>query len=322
MLPEGWSGAATWGSGFSVDAARGHLYVPVGNIYTVPPEVAECERQRADDAPSCIPDDVIFDAIVALDIATGNVVWVFRSVAYEAWSSGNCGAPPFTHCPFPVGPDFDFGSAPLLFTQGLTEGSSVDLLGAGSKSGWFYTLSRDTGTLVWRTRVDPGGLLGGVAFGAAYDGQRIYVPGANSLVQPNRLVRGTELRTTRGSAVTALDPATGAILWQTAEPHNTAGEINSLGVNLARCAGPATVANGVVFVSSMHPTAPNFFALEAATGVILWEFFCGGSANSGPSVVDGMVLWACGYERFGGSYADELFAFAVPAQHVPLNLST
>ena len=49
------------------------------------------------------------------------------------------------------------------------------------------------------------------------------------------------------------------------------------------------MANGVVYASSMAKLATQnqMFALDAATGQILWEFGAGSSVNSGPAVVDG-----------------------------------
>ena len=87
----------------------------------------------------------------------------------------------------------------------------------------------------------------------------------------------------------ALDPATGAILWQVGDP------------NSAISVGPVTVAGDVVFVSSMagSPTAPTMLALNAATGQTLWSFASGASVNAGATVADGVVLWGSGYTHLG-----------------------
>ena len=64
---------------------------------------------------------------------------------------------------------------------------------------------------------------------------------------------------------------------------------------------PVTVANGVVYASSMAKLASQnqMFALDAATGAILWQFGAGSSVNSGPAVVNGTVYWGSGYSRSG-----------------------
>jgi len=55
------------------------------------------------------------------------------------------------------------------------------------------------------------------------------------------------------------------------------------------------------------------FALDAATGSILWRFSAGGSVNAGPSVVDGSVYWGAGYSTSGveGSGSNTFFAFSI-----------
>src|SRR5258708_3734618 len=83
-------------------------------------------------------------------------------------------------------------------------------------------------------RLWPGGALGGIEWGTATDGQRIYVAIANNGHLPYTLVP-TGQRITWGSW-SALDVATGKILWQTADP--TAGTIDP---------GSVSVANGVMY---------------------------------------------------------------------------
>jgi polyvinyl alcohol dehydrogenase (cytochrome) len=73
-----------------------------------------------------------------------------------------------------------------------------------------------------------------------------------------------------------------------------------------------TVANGVVYASSMARTGNQMFALDAATGAILWAFAAGSSVNAGPAVVDGTVYWGAGYNRLGlGSGNNRFYAFSL-----------
>jgi polyvinyl alcohol dehydrogenase (cytochrome) len=54
------------------------------------------------------------------------------------------------------------------------------------------------------------------------------------------------------------------------------------------------------------------YALDAATGAILWQFAVGSAVNSGPSVVDGTVYWGTGYARGpGGTSNTKLYAFSL-----------
>ena len=137
-----------------------------------------------------------------------------------------------------------------------------------------------TGAVGWSTVVGPGGATGGMQWGSATDGTRIYAAVANSAHLPYTLVSG---RTTRGGAWSALDAATGAILWQTAIPGRR-----------KIATGPVSVANGVVYAGSMARFGPNMYGLDAATGTILWRFASGGSVNSGRAVADGTVYWGSG----------------------------
>ena len=61
------------------------------------------------------------------------------------------------------------------------------LLGIGQKSGVYWALNPDTGTVVWQTQVGPGSGFGGIEWGTAFDGTRIYVPISNSWIP--RLLR-------------------------------------------------------------------------------------------------------------------------------------
>jgi polyvinyl alcohol dehydrogenase (cytochrome) len=55
------------------------------------------------------------------------------------------------------------------------------------------------------------------------------------------------------------------------------------------------------------------YALNAATGAILWSFASGGSCLSGASISDGMLYWGSGYSNFGfGTPNNKLYAFGLP----------
>ena len=76
------------------------------------------------------------------------------------------------------GPDYDFGSGPQFFTLG--SGSKArKVVGAGQKSGDYWLMDATTGEVLWRTHAGPGSTLGGIEWGSATDGKRIYVAEAN-----------------------------------------------------------------------------------------------------------------------------------------------
>lgn len=288
--PGGYSGGAIWGSTAVVDGRRGSLYITTGNNYDVPQSVKDCQAADPTSSSCLAPDDHI-DSFVALNLNTGAIKWATRLQGYDAWTVACIsGAGTNPNCPTPAGPDYDFGQGPMLFTAGGRQ-----LLAAGQKSGFFWALDPATGRVVWSTVVGPGGTLGGSEWGSATDGQRIYVAIANSTHQPYTLVSG---QTTTGGAWSALNAATGAIIWQTADP---LGDIDP---------GAVTTANGVVYAGSMDP-AGHMYGLEAATGAIRWTFASGGSVNSGAAVANGRVYWGSGYSHIAGTPNNKVYAFGL-----------
>jgi polyvinyl alcohol dehydrogenase (cytochrome) len=187
-----------------------------------------------------------------------------------------------------------------------------DIVAAGQKSGIMWGLNAATGAPVWRTSVGPGSSLGGLEWGSATDGSRIYFAVANfgfptgqsyDMVNPPI---GTPASSNAGS-FGAINATNGKIIWQTADPNGS--------IDL----GPVSVANGVVYTSSMGSLffpapQPTMFAFAAGNGKQLWQYATGGSSvNAGPAIVDGTVYWGSGYSHLGfGGADDRLFAFSVP----------
>jgi polyvinyl alcohol dehydrogenase (cytochrome) len=293
MVPEGYSGGAVWSNTLVVDTKRNSLYVTTGNNYEVPEEVAECAASvPLEDADGCLAPDNYIDAFVALDLGTGAIKWGRRLAGFDAWTYA-C----MIHvgwCPEPQGEDFDFGQGAMLFTvEG--KGGRRDLLGAGQKSGIFWALDPDTGAIVWSRQVGPGGAMGGMMWGSATDGKRIYVANTNGARQAHTLVSGEQIS---WGSWSALDAETGEILWQTGDPAQS------------KASGAVTVANGVVYAGSMGAQG-RMYAMDARTGEILWDYVSGGAINSGAAVVNGTVYWGNGYERYGATPGRKLFAFSV-----------
>jgi polyvinyl alcohol dehydrogenase (cytochrome) len=298
-----YSGGAIWQPP-AIDPARGVLYIGTGNNYTVPASVLACQAQAEaanNTSAVCTPADDYIDTALALDLRTGkvkwahnvdtpNVGWAHRVLNYDNWTIGCKASPPNSNCPTPKGPDFDLGGAgPNLLNH---------LVGFGQKSGVYWAFDPDDGHVLWNTLVGPGenGTLGGIEWGTATDGKRIYTEIADSGHANYTLVpSGTQIN---WGSWSALDAKTGKILWQTADP--TPGSIDF---------GAVSVANGVVYAGSQG--APGFmYALDAATGTILWSFVSGGSVIDGPSIVGGFVYWGSGYHI--GTNNNKLYAFAIP----------
>lgn len=328
----GFSGGSVWGSAPSVDAERGVVYVATGNNYRVGAELEACIDQHPGDPEAqetlCYqrldPPDNYAESILALDLDDGAIRWARKMKNYGAWTFA-CDPElvPWlprnsANCEDLDSMDYDFGQAPMIVRA--ADGAPRDLLVLGQKSGVLWALDpNDDGATVWATAVGPGGVLGGMEFGSATDGQRAYVQITNFRHNVFQLVAGPYAgQTVRGGIWAAVDLATGAIVWQTPDPtsfqplegtisHLTWG--GGLGPGFFGVAlGPLTVANGVVFAGSMDREG-HMYGFDAATGLVLWSFASGGSVNSAPAIHDGVLYWGSGYSN--GFNNDKLFAFGL-----------
>jgi polyvinyl alcohol dehydrogenase (cytochrome) len=287
--PGGYSGGAVWQPP-AIDPHRGTLFVGTGNNYTAPASVEAC--QNATPTANCAAADDFFDTALALDLKTGQIKWAKRLQGFDTWNLA-CFLPTGTNpnCPVPTSQDFDLGGAgPNLVGN---------IVGFGQKSGIYWALNPDNGNIVWSTPVGPGSSLGGIEWGTATDGQRIYVAIGNRNHLPYTLVpSGRQI--TWGSW-SALDVATGKILWQTADP--TTGATDT---------GSVSVANGVMYAGS---NSGQMYALDTRTGQILWNFASGGSVIDGPSIVDGTLYWGSGYRNIPpGIGNNKVYAFTLAGE--------
>ncbi|QBZ81406.1 Q-dependent dehydrogenase domain containing protein [Pandoravirus celtis] len=300
----GYAGAAIWGSSPSVDLDTRTVYVATGNNYKVPADVQACVDAHEGDASQCPSDpNNLAEAVIALDLDTGAVRWNLSFTAQngvDVWTVGckpervGLPGPPNANCPAFPGEDADFGQAPLRFYY-ESGAAKVPLVGVGQKNGLFFALHPADGSLAWVTVVGHGGDIGGLQWGSAFDGTRIYVASSNSHFANETLHDG---RTTRGGSWVALDPATGSVLWQTPVPEGLTVVDEADGVAKWPLAWSSlTVANGVVYAGtgSRSSAVPTMFALDAATGEILWTHVTGAATLNGPAVVDGTVYWGTGY---------------------------
>ncbi len=272
------SGAGVW-SAPTIDPKRGVLYVTTGNNYSAPPTDTS-------------------DAVLAMDLATGRIVWSRQVTPRDIFSG--CG-----NCFDERGPDFDFGSSALLVG---------DLLLAGQKSGVVYALDPDRkGEVVWQTRIAKGSSHGGVQWGMASDGQYLYAPIADGelLRAPTRMMDPND-----GGGLAALRVGDGTVAWQAVPTRACAGIPGCSPSQLAA----ATAIPGVVFSGALDG---HMRAYSAEDGKVIWDFNTlrefstvngvkanGGALNgSGPVVVNGMVFVDSGYDHFGSITGNVLLAF-------------
>ena len=292
------SGAGVW-SAPTVDAARGVLYITTGDNYSHPATATS-------------------DAVVALDLKTGRIVWAQQTTPGDV-NNSSCGSRG-ANCPADSGPDYDFGSSALLVR--LRDGR--DILVAGQKSGVVYALDpANGGKLLWRSRVGKGSTNGGVQWGMASDGRNVYAAVSDVVRPPGGVgaaapIGNAQLDPVQGGGLTALELERGAKVWFAAgAPCNPP----RAGCSPAQ-PGAVTAIEGAVFSGAMDG---HIRAFSAADGTLLWDFDTqrsfttvngspgqGGSLDgAGPVVAGGMVFVNSGYPRFGGAPGNVLLAFGV-----------
>jgi polyvinyl alcohol dehydrogenase (cytochrome) len=272
------AGGSVW-SAPTVDAARGRLYIATGESYT---EVAH---------PTS-------DAVIALDLKTGRFIWIHQVRAADNFVLGTFNQPD------PKGLDYDLSTSPNLIR--LVDGR--DILVTASKSSIVYAMDPATGAGLWHAKLGAGGPEGGVMWGTASDGVRLFTP----LNETGPVGR---------PGLVAQDPASGRALWGV-----NAAKTPSCHIPSGRCAigfGQAvTAVPGAVFAGVRDGWLR---AYAAADGGLLWAYDAtrpvdtvngvkaarGGSFNmGGPTVAGGMMFVHAGYDGDAGPN-DLLLAFSV-----------
>lgn len=317
-IPQGYYGGAIWGSTGAVDMNRRQVFMATGNNYMVPDSVLTCLNGSGTPA-RCMSPANHFNSIIALNLDTGAINWAAKGMPYDAWNVG-CGlvvpgvltVAPNDNCPNPQGPDWDFAQGPMLFSDTGADGDT-GLVGAGQKSGMFWTFRAKDGRAIWSRQVAPAGLTGGLQWGSATDGQSIFVAIANSGLTGSAATPGVwtlkDGSTTTSGGWASLDARTGAVQWTTKDPLGSRAEAAVSG------------ANGVIFGCNLDQVNGTMYALDAKTGKVLWShnggsgaspFVTGvfGACNAGPSIADGMVYWGSGAFQ-GAPGPKKVFAFGL-----------
>jgi polyvinyl alcohol dehydrogenase (cytochrome) len=280
------SGAPVWCSP-TIDLKRGLVYIGTGENYTNPATKNS-------------------DAVQALDMKTGKLKWNFQATTGDTY---NAACPYFLNCPEKVGPDLDFGMAPIL----TRDKNGKDILLIGQKSGIVFCLSPDNGKKIWERRIGKGGTLGGIHWGMATDGKYVYA--ANSDQSFGLDKKDTTWKASPG--IYALDVNTGDLFWKTAHPSCSEKE-NCFPNNSA---APAVIP-GIVFAGSLDGHVRGY---DSKDGKIIWDFNTaihfetvngiegsGGSIDGpAPVISDGMLIVNSGYGMFGQMKGNVLLAFDI-----------
>ena len=279
------SGAPVWTSP-TIDTKRGAIYVTTGNSYS------------GMDTPAT-------DALIAFDLRTGAKRWTKNLRPSDQWNASCMGDR--TNCPENEGPDYDFGSAPVL-----VQNDRQDLILAGQKSGVLFAVNPDKqGSIFWESRVGEGNSLGGIEWGFSTDGNRVYVAISDMSVTTPYKANGS---------MAAVDLATGKILWRTPNRQDLCANRPKVCSNALMSAVASMP--GVAFEGSHDGFLR---AYDAATGKVVWEYDTskeftginavtgrGGSISAaGATVAGGQVYQTTGYAAFGlGMPGNALLVFA------------
>ncbi len=289
------SGAPIWSSP-TFDAARDMIYVTTGDNYSDPATETS-------------------DAFLAFDAASGALAWSRQTTAGDAYNLACASRTARANCPEGRGPDFDFGSSAILVDL---PGGKRALIG-GQKSGVVTAVDPDRGgEIIWQKRVGKGGSLGGVQWGSAADGIRIYVAVSDAKV--GIVAAGTQgaqpwavnpnfaflLDGKAGGGLHALRLDTGEEVWQT--PHPGCDDVP--GCSPAQSAAVSAFP-GIVLSGGLDG---HIRAYSAEDGRIVWDEDTkseyrtvngvaarGGSIDGAGAVVVGGVVYVTSGSRFYGT---------------------
>jgi len=281
------SGAGVWGAP-ALDPGRNRVYIATGDAYSQPV------------APST-------DAIMALAMDTGKIVWVRQTLAGDAWNVG-CLGPNMAASAVVLpkaGPDHDFGSATALATV-----NGRRLVIAGQKSGELYAVNADSGEMVWKMRAGDGGVLGGIEWGFATDGTSAFVSLSNAF----------EKKPGEAGGVVSVNLADGKPRWTAPPSADTCGTRPgcSTGQPAAVSAMP-----GVIFSGALDG---HLRAYDSSSGKVIWDVDTahayestvngvpakgGGLNGPGATVAGGMLFVNSGYGSIGFMAGNAVLAFSV-----------
>ncbi len=273
------AGGGVW-SAPTIDPKRHAVYVGTGDAYTTP-------------APKNT------DAVMALDMDSGKILWSVQGTENDAWVVGCMRPTPLENCPKDFGPDQDFGSPPML--RQLPGGRT--LLIAGQKSGnvWAYDPDKH-GAVVWRTAlVNNTKEFGGkIVWGGAADNRDAYF-GLDT-----GGIAAVDIRNGERRWFTPIAPAEG----RSKHPGQT---------------GPLTAIPGIIFSGGFDGVLR---ALSASDGKVVWQFDTvrefptvngvaakGGSIGAaGPVVAGGTLFVPSGYVGVSSSMPGNVLLAFTPAE--------
>jgi polyvinyl alcohol dehydrogenase (cytochrome) len=284
------AGGSVWNTP-TIDSKRQTLYVGTGDATTFPAAATT-------------------DAVVAIRLADGRILWSHQVHHGDSYLVGCEGAARTDNCPTVQGPDWDIPASPVLHTLA----SGRDELIVGTKPGDILGLDpASNGSPLWRVNLNgsalandgpikAGNLPNGVIWGFADDGERAYF----GLI---------------GGGLVALDIDNHAVLWRAPLSANPTASIDFTPSSSWISHGTAATAiPGAVLIGGSDG---KLFAVSSTNGRELWSFDTarsfttvndvtahGGSFGApGPTVAGGMLFVGSGYS-VRGKPGNVLLAFS------------
>jgi polyvinyl alcohol dehydrogenase (cytochrome) len=274
------SGAPIWNSP-SIDEKRGVLYVGTGEATSAPA------------APTT-------DAILAIGLADGAIRWQFQATANDIFLTGCMNKRDGLNCPKEgVFLDVDFGAS-TIFAQ---RPNGKDIVLAGQKSSTLWALDPDNGgKVLWSRNFGPGSIAGGIHWGIAYDGERVFAP-ISVFPGPD----GIAVNQRAGLHAVKVD--TGEVAWSYEPKPDCTGDRPKRIKNCAGgigLSGAATVIDGAVLAGSLDGFLRVF---NAATGELLFQYdtarsydTINGIPASGGAIDNASIVAANGYVFLNSGY--------------------
>jgi alcohol dehydrogenase (cytochrome c) len=289
-------GARLWGDP-ALNGGGGLWYPPAvdahGRVFLATANPAPFPGTKAFPNGASRPGPNLYtDSLVALDGRTGTLLWYRQAVPHDVR-------------------DYDLAISPIVTTLRLGAEDAEVVITAG-KMGRVYAYRADDGAPLWETPVgrhehDEGplpaapvvvypGTLGGVETPMALAGTRVFVPWVDLATRASATSsNGVDPIAEGRGGFSALDAATGRVLWQHALPSPDFGA--------------ATVANDVVFTSTYDGTV---YAFASATGRQLWSARARAGINAFPAIAGKLLLVGAGAPGSGAHAHAELSAYSLP----------
>jgi outer membrane protein assembly factor BamB len=289
-------GAELWGNP-GVNGGGGVWYPPAvdghGRVFLATANPAPFPGTK--DAPNGASrpgPNLYTNSLVALDGATGKLLWYRQAVPHDVR-------------------DYDLAISPIV-THVRSGGASTEVVITAGKMGKVYAYRAADGTPLWSVPVgkhenDDGplpadpvviypGTLGGVETPMALAGGRLFVPWVDLATRASATSsNGIDPIAEGRGGFTALAPATGRVLWQRRLP--------------APDFGAATIANDVVFTSTYDGA---IYAFATATGRLLWSARARAGINAFPAIAGKLLLVGAGAPGGGAHRHAELSAYSLP----------